>query len=190
MAEAWQDFKGTELSCASWEIGPRNLWAQVLCPWVWITGNCRHQGSGEIILSLGVSCSLGVQGINKRVLWVFCYGRGHHLHDYWKSHKDGVLGGGLRIVPTPLPTPHQSCYVLSRKLLSESFRVWRRLSQRRQAVAKATAMRHRQLIRKSLRELHWVLWLQKTRLEAAWEQQAKALLARSFREVWVLQVVV
>eukprot|EP00072_Mus_musculus_P056553 XP_006539414.1 PREDICTED: uncharacterized protein C1orf167 homolog isoform X4 [Mus musculus] len=69
-----------------------------------------------------------------------------------------------------------------RKLLSESFRVWRRLSQRRQAVAKATAMRHRQLIRKSLRELHWVLWLQKTRLEAAWEQQAKALLARSFRE--------
>ncbi|XP_021016930.1 uncharacterized protein C1orf167 homolog [Mus caroli] len=68
------------------------------------------------------------------------------------------------------------------KLLSESFRVWRRLSQRHQAVAKATAMRHRQLIRKSLRELRWVLWLQETRLEAAWEQQAKALLAWSFRE--------
>lgn len=27
---------------------------------------------------------------------------GHHLHDYWKSHKNGVLEGGrLRIVPTP-----------------------------------------------------------------------------------------
>lgn len=98
MAEPWQDFKGTELSshCPSWEIrglrGPTTMDPEFLCPWVWITGNCRHQYSGEIIISLGASCSLGVQGINKRVLWVFCYGRGHHLHDYWKSHKNGVLG--------------------------------------------------------------------------------------------------
>ncbi|XP_021056884.1 uncharacterized protein C1orf167 homolog [Mus pahari] len=69
-----------------------------------------------------------------------------------------------------------------RKLLSESFRVWRRLSQRHQAEAKATAMRQRQLIRKSLRELRWVLWLQETRLETAWKQQAKALLVRSFQK--------
>ncbi|XP_028613634.1 uncharacterized protein C1orf167 homolog [Grammomys surdaster] len=67
-------------------------------------------------------------------------------------------------------------------LLSKSFRVWRHLSQRRQAVAKATAVRHRQLIREHLRELHWVLWLQEAQLEAAWGQHAKALLARSFQE--------
>ncbi|XP_008762537.1 uncharacterized protein C1orf167 homolog isoform X2 [Rattus norvegicus] len=68
------------------------------------------------------------------------------------------------------------------KLLSKSFRVWRYLSQRLQAVAKATAMRHRQLIGESPRELRWAPWLQETRLEAAWGQHAKALLAWSFRE--------
>lgn len=66
--------------------------------------------------------------------------------------------------------PHHSCSVSSWKLLSKSFRVWRHLSQRRQAVAKATATKHRQLIRKRLRELRWVLWLQEARLEAAWGQ--------------------
>ncbi|XP_032746874.1 uncharacterized protein C1orf167 homolog [Rattus rattus] len=69
------------------------------------------------------------------------------------------------------------------ELLSKSFRVWRHLPQRRQAVAKATAMRHRQLIGESPRELRWVPWLQETRLEAAWGQHEKALLAWSFREV-------
>lgn len=92
------------------------------------------------------------------------------------------------LLPPPL-IPHQSCSVLSRKLLSESFRVWRCLSQGHQAAAKATAMRHRQLIRKSLGELRWVLWLRETLLESAWEHQAKALRARSFQEVWVLQAV-
>lgn len=57
-------------------------------------------------------------------------------------------------------------------------------------MAKATAMRHRQLIEESLRELRWVLWLQEAQLEAAWGQHAKALLAQSLREVWALQVVV
>lgn len=135
---------------------------------------------------MGAFCPPGVQGIYKRVLWVFCYGRVHHLHDYWESYKNGVLGE-LSIGPSPLISP---VFVPSWKLLSKSFRVWRYLSQRLQAVAKATAMRHRQLIGESPRELRWAPWLQETRLEAAWGQHAKALLAWSFREVWVLQVVV
>lgn len=54
-------------------------------------------------------------------------------------------------------------------------------------MAKATALSHRQLIRERLRGLRWILWLREAQLEAAWEQHAKALLAWSFQEVWVLQ---
>ncbi|XP_060234629.1 uncharacterized protein C1orf167 homolog [Meriones unguiculatus] len=73
-------------------------------------------------------------------------------------------------------------YAPGRKLLSKSFRAWRHLSQRRQAVAKATALSHRQMIRERLRGLRWILWLREAQLEAAWGQHAKALLAWSFQE--------
>ncbi|XP_059111348.1 uncharacterized protein LOC131904288 isoform X2 [Peromyscus eremicus] len=81
--------------------------------------------------------------------------------------------------------PQAAC----QKLLSRSFRAWRRhLSQRRQAAAKAIALSHRQLVRKSLRVLSWVLRLQEARLEAALDQHADSLLAWSFQKVCVLQV--
>ncbi|XP_040591011.1 uncharacterized protein C1orf167 homolog isoform X3 [Mesocricetus auratus] len=63
--------------------------------------------------------------------------------------------------------PQAAC----QKLLSRSFRAWRRLSQRHQAAAKALAL--------SLRLLRWA---REARLEAAWGQHAEALLAWSFRE--------
>lgn len=78
---------------------------------------------------------------------------------------------------------HQSCSVPSRKLLSRSFRAWRRLSQRHQARAEVVAQNRRRLIQKSLRLL---LWLREARLEAAWGQRAEALPAWSFQEVGVL----
>lgn len=70
-----------------------------------------------------------------------------------------MVSWGAKNCPYSLP-PHLSHCVPSWTLLSKSFRVWRHLSQRYQAVAKATALRHRQLIQERLRELHWVLWLQ------------------------------
>lgn len=86
-----------------------------------------------------------------------------------------------------MSAPHQSCSVPSRKLLSRSFRAWRRLSQRHQARAEAVvAQNHRWLIQKSLRLLRCVLRLREARLEAAWGQHAEALQAWNFQEVGVL----
>ncbi|KAL6080919.1 hypothetical protein STEG23_010113, partial [Scotinomys teguina] len=73
------------------------------------------------------------------------------------------------------------------KLLSRSFRAWRHLSQRHQAAAKTVTLSHRQLIRKSLRVLRWVLQLQEARLEAAWGQHAEDLSAWSLQKTQVLQ---
>ncbi|XP_012517949.1 PREDICTED: uncharacterized protein C1orf167 homolog [Propithecus coquereli] len=69
-----------------------------------------------------------------------------------------------------------------RQLLSRCLRAWRHLARRRRAVAVAVALGRRQLLRKGLQALRWALWLREARLEAAWGQYTKALLAWSFRK--------
>ncbi|KAM4872893.1 uncharacterized protein C1orf167 homolog, partial [Thomomys bottae] len=68
------------------------------------------------------------------------------------------------------------------QLLPTYFGAWRHLAQRRQAMAMAEALRHRQLLQKGLQALRWTLWLREAQLEVARGQYTKALLARSFQE--------
>ncbi|XP_051029507.1 uncharacterized protein C1orf167 homolog [Phodopus roborovskii] len=104
--------------------------------------------------------------------------RSSHSSNHWLLDPIQHLEPENKAQSVGASDPQAAC----RKLLSRSFRAWRHLSQRHQAAAKAEALSHRQLIRKSLRVLRWVLRLREARLEAAWEQCAEALLAWSFQE--------
>lgn len=91
-------------------------------------------------------------------------------------------GWGAR--PTA-PPPHQLWSIPSWQLLSRCFRAWQHLAWRRWAVAAALALGRRQLLRRGLQALRWMLWLRDAQLNLAWRRHTQALLARSFQKVRV-----
>lgn len=162
---------------------------QALRPWVWIAGNADISAVGQL-------SSLG-----EPVLWGQWEGSDfksrYQQREFFRSAagmccewlSPSLLQKPHEWSPRELKVasaPHHSCSVPSWKLLSRSFRAWRRLSQSHQARAKAIAQNHRRLIRKSLRLLRCVLRLRETQQEATWGQLAEALQAWSFQEVSVL----